>query len=562
MKPETDSTSVDWTSVTRPSFRRAFFESHQSVTEEEATARRLALGVEIESDPTGNGRTPAPLRSFSELALLPRWMSDALAENKWEAPMPIQAQSLPILLAGRNLIGIAQTGSGKTVAFLIPMVVHANSQRPLSRSDQGPIGLVLAPTRELAVQISDEAEKLLKYSSWNREHPGGMRSVSFYGGGKKGDQLRNFSFTGSHILVATPGRLLDFWGEKRVSLHRVTFLVLDEADRMLELGFRSDMDRIGAGVRPERQTAFFSATWSNEVQSLACALCVDAPVTIRVGDARTANTGGGDVLMAREGITQEVVVVDFPDDPKPWVKQEEEKNILLEAHIKRALQEENAKMLIFVNQKNFADELCDKLWKEGVNVDALHGGRPQQTRLWVLDRFRKGETRLLIATDVMGRGLDVPDVTHVVVYSMGGIEDYIHRIGRTGRGKDGKGHALVFFEFMPKQPGWARELIAVLEKSNQPVPVELRQIADDVDSGKRGSSGGGSGWGSSRWSTWGQNWKNGEWKENDWKASSAGQSLAQAGISLQHFDAAKFVPWNGTAETSGDVMTLKVAAQS
>jgi len=196
---------------------------------------------------------------------------------------------------------------------------------------------------------------------------------------------------------------------------------------MLELGFRGDMDQIGAAIRPERQTAFFSATWAKEVQSLACTLCTDTPVAIRVGGSGKANGENGDALMAREGITQEVIVVDFPAETKPWVKQEEEKNRLLEEHIRKTMQEENTKMIVFVNQKNFADELSEKLWKEGISCDALHGGRPQETRLWVLDKFRKGETRLLIATDVMGRGLDVPAVTHVVVYSMGGIEDYITR---------------------------------------------------------------------------------------------------------------------------------------
>merc|ERR1712217_132453 len=164
-----------------------------------------------------------------------------------------------------------------------------------------------------------------------------------------------------------------------------------------------------------------------------------------------------------------------------------------------------SKMIIFVNQKSFADDLVNKLYEQGVHdVDALHGGRPQEKRLYILDQFRKGYVRLLIATDVMGRGLDVPGVTHVVVYSMGGCEDYIHRIGRTGRGKDGKGHALVFFEFSPRNPQYAADLIDVLEKSEQHVPPELRQIADDVASGRRRSDDGwnrGNSWGSSGWNS-------------------------------------------------------------
>jgi len=437
--------------------------------------------------------------------------------------MPIQAQAFPILLAGRNLIGIAQTGSGKTVAFLLPAVIHANVQQPLRRSDPGPIVLVLAPTRELAVQISEEADKLLKYSWESSGHPGGMRSVAFYGGGKKRDQLQNFTFDGSHIVAATPGRLMDFCGEGKVSLQRVTYLCLDEADRMLELGFLGDMQQIGAAIRPERQMAFFSATWPKEVQSLAMGLCLDSPVMFRVGREGSngiANADDPEALVANKNITQQVVVVDFPEGKDQegkdkWDKQEAEKKRLLDAHIKAALTEEDAKMIIFVNQKNFADELSDQLWNDGIYVDAIHGGRPQEKRLNSLDMFKKGKLRVLIATDVVGRGVDIPDVSHVVIYSMNGVPDYIHRIGRTARGKGTKGHALVFFEYMPKQAQVAKELIDVLEKADQVVPPELRQIQAEVESGKRYDAN--KDWNSSNGSGW-SSWKSGNsWQGSSWK---------------------------------------------
>jgi len=512
---------VDWSKLQRAPFRRVFLEAaYGSANPQLAAAYRAELGISVESDPAGSvDQTPAPLQNFAELPILPPWVSYALAENRWEKPMPVQAQSLPILLAGRNLIGIAQTGSGKTGAFLIPAIVHAHDQMPLSRSDPGPCVLVLSPTRELAVQISDEADKLLKYSAQSPRHPGGLRSVCFYGGGKKGEQLRKFTFDGSHIVVATPGRLLDFCRERRVSLQRVTYLCLDEADRMLDLGFSGDMAEVGAAIRPERQTVFFSATWPKEVQNLACQLCSDAPVMIRVGKLGQGSSGGdgddAEVLLAREGITQQVIVVDYPNEPKPWDKQDEEKRRLLDQHIKTVMALQDTKMIIFVNQKNFASELSDKLWQEGIQVDAIHGGRPQETRLKILDQFRKGETRLLIATDVIGRGLDIPKVSHVVIYSMNGVEDYIHRIGRTGRGKDGKGHALVFFEHAANQPECAKELIAVLQKSSQPVPPQLEQIAQEVASGKRWSKGSSGGWGGGGggggWSSWGSG--GGGWKD-------------------------------------------------
>lgn len=522
--------AVDWSRVDRQPFRRAFLDRYETSDPEGAQAKRSRLGIVIESDPAGAGLTPPPLDSFPELSVFPPWLEIALGENNWDKPMPIQAQALPILLNGRNLIGIAQTGSGKTGAFLLPAIIHVGDQPPLSWKSPGPIVLVLAPTRELAVQISDEAEKLLKYSNQSRQHPGGLRSVCFYGGGKKFEQLRKFTYDGSHIAVATPGRLLDFCREGKVSLHRVTYLCLDEADRMLDMGFHGDMTEIGSAIRPERQTVFFSATWPQEVQSLACNLCSNEPVTLRVMRAPNGSSAGspgeaGDedsqVLLAREGIVQQVVVVDFPEEGKPWEKQDEEKRRLLDAHIKQVFAEDvESKMLIFVNQKNFATELSDKLWGDGIMVDAIHGGRPQETRLRILDQFRKGETRLLIATDVIGRGLDIPKVSHVVIYSMNGVEDYIHRIGRTGRGKDGKGHALVFFEFAHNQPDTAQELITVLHKSKQPVPDALTNIANDVASGKRKSwsrnQGDTSSWWKSSWSSGGGgNWKEG-WKEA-WK---------------------------------------------
>lgn len=542
----------------RQPVKRCFIAQYETANPQEANALREALGVVVESDPAAPGLTPAPIRRFTELGVLPAWLTQGLADNKWETPMPIQAQALPILLAGRNLIGIAQTGSGKTLAFLIPMVVHCSEQKPLSTASPGPVGLVLAPTRELAVQISDQAEIMLRNSQDCPGHSRGLRSMAFYGGGKKWDQLRNFTHEGTHIVVATPGRLLDFVGDDKVSLKRVTALVLDEADRMLELGFRGDMEQIASAIRPERQTAFFSATWSKEIQGVASTFATEMPVTIRVGQAAGAGQEG---LTARKGITQQVVVVDFPEEKKPWEKQEQKKREILEEHIKKALADEEAKMILFVNSKVFADELCEKLYEGGIFCDTLHGGRPQEKRLWVLDQFRKGRTQLLIATDVMGRGLDVEGVTHVVVFEMGGVEDYIHRIGRTGRGKDGKGHALVFFEFSDKHPDWAKELIEVLEKSEQPVPPELRKIAADVAAGKRGWSNG--------WSSGGSWGGRGGWKRDGWadrgsgggRWEDRGSQAESKSISSEQIATAKageqFVAWDATALKKPPVVVVE-----
>lgn len=460
------------------SFQRAF-DLCTAVGAKEARKRREALRINIEETPLGD-KTPAPVLKFSELGVFPQWLDRALVDNGWTAPTAIQSQALPLLLSGKSLIGIAQTGSGKTGAFLLPAIVHIAAQAPLSRKERGPIMLALAPTRELAVQISDEADKLIKHSP-------GMRSVCFYGGGNKQDQLWRFSDEGAHIVVATPGRLADFLENKKLSLKRVTYLVFDEADRMLDDGFSGEVNQVVSLVRPDRQVALFSATWPASVQSLSNTLfgtgaSGENPVRIRVGANKAADNDGPPT--AREGITQQVVVVDLPENE--WKKAEVEKRRIMDAHIREVLTaSKESKLLVFVNTKALADDLSCKLYAEGFSVDSMHGGRAQETRLNVLQRFREGSIRMLVVTDVFSRGLDIPDVSHVVIFDMGDIHDYVHRIGRTCRGVSGSGHALVFFEYWPGDPGCAAELIRVLKTSKQEVPEGLLKIAADVEAGKR-----------------------------------------------------------------------------
>lgn len=429
---------------------------------------REALQICIDEDPYGN--CPDPVASFDELGVLPRHVIDSLNACGITKPLPIQAQALPLALAGRDVIGLAQTGSGKTLAFLLPAVVHIEAQAPIGDA-VSPIALILAPTRELAVQICDEVAKVL----YRSKNSGSIWACSAYGGGDKKQQLSKIR--GSHILAATPGRLMDFVREKAVSLHRVTYFVLDEADRMLDMGFQGDVMSLSGQVRPERQMLFFSATWSAEVQQLAAGLCHARPVRISVGQRDRGEHA------ARKGIDQKVVVVDHGGD---WEKQEKEKNALLDRHLREVLlaSSEN-KVLVFVSQKKLADELAWKLQSDGFKADSMHGGKSQDCRLWVLEEFRQGRLRLLVCTDVLGRGIDIPSVSHVVIHEMGLIEDYIHRIGRTARGKGARGHALVFFEYWEKEPQLAKQLIEVLRASEQPVPAALEQIAADVDAGRR-----------------------------------------------------------------------------
>jgi len=411
-------------------------------------------------------------------------------------------------LSGRDVIGLAQTGSGKTLAFLLPASVHLqkqkSSQQPAPKVP-APYVLVLAPTRELAVQIADEANKLYDVAE-NGDRSSQGRTVAVYGGEDKYKQQKRL-WWGPDIVVGTPGRLTDFVSTSVLTLSRVTYFVLDEADRMLEYGFHDDVASVAKQMPPQRQMLFFSATWSKEVQQLAQGLCRSGskPVRISYGqESKLTSDGAPAKHVAREGIAQEVIVVDHAGD-KHWDTQEAEKASKMDRHLKDVLQaSDDHKVLVFVSQKLLADKLSERLQKQGFKADAMHGGKSQDYRLWVLDQFRKGDLRLLVCTDVLGRGIDIPSVSHVVIHEMGEIEDYIHRIGRTARGQYGKGHALVFFEFWDGSPQLAAHLIDVLAASKQPVPDQLRKIADDVASGRRTGR------------PHPSPWKGG----NDWKASS------------------------------------------
>lgn len=447
---------------------------------------RKQLQLRIEDDPYGD--CPAPITSFGDIDCFPAYVVENLRRHGIASPLPIQSQALPLVLMGRDVIGLAQTGSGKTLAFLLPAAVRLQAR--LAKLDAGArktTGLVLAPTRELAVQIFDEAEKFLD-TAGSSQKLARMKSACLYGGGDKWKQRKQLH-GGVDIIIATPGRLRDFMESEFVALGRVNYFVLDEADRMLDMGFSEDVDAIAKTLDPKRQMLFFSATWSQDVQQLAQGLCRKGskPVRVSYGQSGCNDAEGREIekRQAREGITQQVVVVDHTG-PDKWESQAAEKRKLLNAHVTQALQaSEEHKVLIFVSQKTLADDLSRQLCKDGFKADSMHGGKSQDYRLWVLDQFRQGHLRVLVCTDVLGRGIDIPSVSHVVVHEMGEIEDYIHRIGRTARGKYGKGHAFVFFEYWPGYPDIAAELVEVLEASKQKVPEDLRRIAEEVRTGKR-----------------------------------------------------------------------------
>eukprot|EP00746_Dinoflagellata_sp_MGD_P071167 gnl/MRDRNA2_/MRDRNA2_29028_c0_seq1.p1 gnl/MRDRNA2_/MRDRNA2_29028_c0~~gnl/MRDRNA2_/MRDRNA2_29028_c0_seq1.p1 ORF type:complete len:768 (+),score=192.48 gnl/MRDRNA2_/MRDRNA2_29028_c0_seq1:123-2426(+) len=434
------------------------------------------------------GRVPKPLRVWAE-SPLPWELLEGIHQAGYTRPTPIQMQGIPIACQNRDMIGIAETGSGKTAAYMLPMLSYVKTLPPLTDETavDGPYAIALAPSRELCVQIEEEAKKFAKFIPT-------LRVVSVVGGRNAEQQAFDLR-QGVELCIATPGRLCDSLEKQHTVLNQCNYVVLDEADRMLDMGFHEDVLMIAGRLQQKRQVLFFSATWSHVVQQLALGLCSPGskPVRISYGQG-CSDKGGYDVEAAkhkaRTGIVQEVVVIDTVSGPDRWEQQEQQKNKKMYAHLNSVLAaSDEHKVLVFVSRKDLADKVSAQLKEKGFKADAMHGGKSQVYRLWVLDQFRQGALRLLVCTDVLGRGIDIPSVSHVVIHEMGEMEDYIHRIGRTARGRYGKGHALVFFEFWEGSPQVARDLIDVLTASKQHVPKELQKIADEVASGRRQARG-------------------------------------------------------------------------
>lgn len=475
--------------------------------------------------------------AFSEYSeVLPAWLSAGLERSGFEALKPIQKKVLPFALAGRDVCGIAPTGSGKTLAFLVPGLVHAAGQPPPRSQQDGPIMLVLAPTRELAVQIEKVAESLMK-PSWDPQfqtpgqggRPRGLNSIVLYGGPRRSDQLSTLRMQqGTHLVVATPGRLLDFLENDRpFNLARCSFFVLDEGDRMLDFGFEPDVTAIAAMIRKDRQMLFFSATWPPEVEAAALKYCSDGQmfetVSVQPKDAEIVDGSGlavhgGHALPPRD-IHQVVEVIEGAGDQ--WNTPDKKLPMLLR-HLEEALGgemgETPGKALIFVGTRLAAEELGHLVARHfGLDrCGVMHGARKQDQREATLQAFRTGRIRALVATDVLGRGVDIPYVTHVVIYDFpSDIETYIHRVGRTGRnGSTGK--SVAFFEPRPWYPELARELVDVLNACGQDVPAALEREASPVTEW-------GAGWyegsaapgGGSQETHWTQDWRKAAPLESD-----------------------------------------------
>jgi superfamily II DNA/RNA helicase len=348
--------------------------------------------------------------TFADLGLSPK-VQDAITAAGYSTPTPIQASAIPVAVTGRDVLGIAQTGTGKTASFVLPMITRLETGRARARM---PRSLILAPTRELAAQVAQSFEK------YGIHHK--LTVALLIGGVSMDDQVKKLD-RGVDVLIATPGRLLDHFGRGRIMLMGVEILVIDEADRMLDMGFIPDIEKICKLLPPKKQTLFFSATMPAEITRLVNTFLKD-PVRIEVAKpATTAKT-----------ITQRF---HFCAEGEDWAKREMLRGLVKSENVKNAI--------IFCNRKRDVAVLYKSLTKHGFNAGELHGDMDQKNRTETLDKFRNGEVLLLAASDVAARGLDIPDVSHVFNFDLPwAADDYVHRIGRTGRaGKEGNSISLV-----------------------------------------------------------------------------------------------------------------------
>ena len=375
----------------------------------------------------------------------------AITDGGYTTPTPIQEKSIPALLQGRDLLGVAQTGTGKTAAFALPLL-HRLSETPRKAQSRKPLALILAPTRELASQINDSLRIYGRHVH--------LRSCVIFGGTSARPQIQALN-RGVHIAVATPGRLLDLMNQGHLRLDAIEVFILDEADRMLDMGFIHDVKKIIAAVPNKRQTLLFSATMPNSVQGLADGLLRD-PVRVEITPSATTV----------EKIDQRVLFV--PKDKKRALLGE----LMNNQDIKR--------VLIFTRTKHGADRVARHLHKCGVQSDAIHGNKAQNARQRALKSFRSGHIRALVATDIAARGIDVDGVTHVINFDLpNDPESYVHRIGRTARA-GATGMAISFCDH--DERAYLRDIEKTIRQGVEVIvdhPYHSVEIANDPGTAKR-----------------------------------------------------------------------------
>lgn len=383
----------------------------------------------------------------------------AVSEQGYSEPTPIQSKAIPVVLEGRDILAGAQTGTGKTAGFTLPLLQLMSAKQPVS--GKRPVrALVLTPTRELAAQVGESVDCYGKYLP--------MSSTVIFGGVNIRPQISALR-KGVDILVATPGRLLDHVGQKTLDLSQVEFLVLDEADRMLDMGFIHDIRKVLALLPKKRQNLLFSATFSNEIKRLADGL-LDSPELIEVARRNTAS----------ECVAQVVHQVD-----------KKRKRALLSFLIGSNNWQQ---VLVFTRTKHGANRLCQQLDKDGISAAAIHGNKSQGARTRALANFKKGDVRVLVATDIAARGLDIDQLPHVVNYELPNVsEDYVHRIGRTGRaGNEGHAVSLVCVDELKLLKDIERLLKREIPKEViEGFEPDLSLPAEPIQNGRQNRGGGG-----------------------------------------------------------------------
>ncbi|PKY07511.1 P-loop containing nucleoside triphosphate hydrolase protein [Aspergillus campestris IBT 28561] len=447
-KKKKDIPTVDHKKMDYEPIRKKFYTEPSDVAEmsEEEVAN---LRLELEGIKVRGLDVPKPVQKWSQCGLGVQ-TQDVVDRLGYENPTAIQSQAIPAIMSGRDVIGVAKTGSGKTVAFLIPMFRHIKDQRPLDNME-GPIGLIMTPTRELATQIHKDCKPFLKAL--------GLRAVCAYGGAPIKDQIADLK-RGAEIVVCTPGRMIDLLAANTgrvTNLRRVTYMVLDEADRMFDMGFEPQVMKILANVRPDRQTVLFSATFPRNMEALA-RKTLTKPVEIVVG---------GRSVVAPE-ITQ---IVEVRNDDQKFVR-------LLEllGNLYSTDENEDARTLIFVDRQEAADTLLKELMRKGYPCMSIHGGKDQIDRDSTIEDYKAGIFPVLIATSVAARGLDVKQLKLVVNYDAPNhLEDYVHRAGRTGRAGN-TGTAVTFVT--DTQERYAVDIAKALKQSGQQVPEPIQKLVD------------------------------------------------------------------------------------
>lgn len=462
-----DIAPVDHSKMDYEFFRKDFYIEPPELKEMTPDQVEL-LRIELDGIKIRGVNCPKPITKWTHCGL-PAGCLEVIRKLKYEKPTSIQAQAIPAIMNGRDVIGVAKTGSGKTIAFLLPMFRHIKDQRPLE-AGEGPVAIIMTPTRELATQIHRECKPFLKILN--------LRAVCAYGGSPIKDQIADLK-RGCEIIVCTPGRMIDLLcanSGRVTNLRRVTYLVMDEADRMFDMGFEPQVMKIVNNVRPSRQTVLFSATFPRQMEALARKV-LKKPLEITVGGRSVVCDDVNQIVEVRDDDTKFVRLLEILGD------------------LYNNFGEEGASALIFVDRHEAADNLLRDLMRRGYPCQSLHGGKDQADRDSTIADFKSGVTNILIATSVAARGLDVKNLKVVINYECPNhMEDYVHRVGRTGRAGN-KGTAYTFIT--PDQDRYAMDICKALKISGQEIPPDLQALSESfqnkIKEGKERASGSGFG---------------------------------------------------------------------